>query len=323
MKATKCPGCGFVGFADANLCRRCGQTLDSTSVNATNSIPHKRSTALVVKGVLAFLLLVGLVVGFFVVRAKLTKYFDPTKEYLAAITNATEFKGPITIRVNRKELMAAQNPTFHYLEKKAGRMVKSAEVLEAAGYLTTSIDTTHLTEKTGTMTVVTVDQYGGARGARTGDTYAQVESSRLNIMLTDKGQQESVNWKETEETYDSGWTWQGPSSQTVPTWRIPIGEREMVAIDSVEKLPWSAESETVRIKFRWRWRPNHLGEYFDAMSAAFNALPDSAKEAAASLGLKSQTEYHGEATMQKQGGIWEIGELKFLNGFSASAIREF
>lgn len=110
MKATKCSGCGFVGFADGNLCRRCGQLIDSTSGNLTRSIPRTRSTALVVKGVVAFLAVAGLVVGFFVGRAMLTKYSDPTPQYLAAIKNAKEFKEPLTIRVNRKELPQAFNP---------------------------------------------------------------------------------------------------------------------------------------------------------------------------------------------------------------------
>lgn len=193
-------------------------------------------------------------------------------------------------------------------------MVKPGQVLEAAGYLTTSVDKTKLIQKAGTFYVTTIDEYGRARGAHTEDRLAEVESAKLIIALTEKGQQESVNWKDTEESYGS--------SQTLPTWRIPIGQREIVAIDAIESLPWSAEFETVRIKFRWRWQPNHVGEYFDAMSPFFNALPDAAQQAAASLGLKSQTEYQGEATMQKHGGIWEIGELKLLNGFSSSVIGE-
>lgn len=321
MKATKCPRCKFVGFADGNLCKRCGQSLDWTPPEAESS--KGGSSSLVTKAVLAFFLIVGLVVGFFIVRAKVTKYFDPTTEYLAAITNAKEFKDPLTIRVNREELTSAPNPGNTSLAKKAGRTVKSAQVLEAAGYLTTSIDKAKLTQRTGTIYVTTVDQYGGARGAHTEEAYAEVESARLEIMLTKKGQQEAVNWKETEESYGAGSYWNGKTaSQTLPTWRIPIGEREMVGIDSVKQLPWSAEFETVQIKFRWRWHPNHIGEYFDAMSAAFNALPDSAQKAAASLGIKSQTDYQGEVTMQKRGGIWEIGDIKFLNGFSSSALGE-
>lgn len=321
MKATKCPRCKLVGFADGNLCKRCGQSLDWEPDEA--GISKGGSSALVTKAVLAFFLIVGLVVGFLIVRAKVTKYFDPTTEYLASITNAKEFKEPITIRVNREQLTAAPDPGNTSLAKKAGRTVKSAQVLEAAGYLTTSIDKTKLTQRTGTIYVTTVDQYGGARGAHTEEAYAEVESARLEIMLTEKGQQEAVNWKETEESYGNGWYWNGKtSSQTLPTWRIPIGEREMVGIDSVKQLPWSAEFETVQIKFRWRWRPNQIGEYFDAMSAAFNALPDSAQKAAASLGIKSQTDYQGEVTMQKRGGLWEIGEIKFLNGFSSSALGE-
>ncbi|HEX5704943.1 MAG TPA: hypothetical protein VFX97_17225 [Pyrinomonadaceae bacterium] len=321
MRATKCPKCKFVGFAEGNLCKRCGQSLDWAPIESAGS--KGGSSALVTKAVLAFFLLVGLVVGFFIVRAKVSDYFDPTKAYLAAITNSEKFKEPITIRVNREELTSAPNPGNLSLAKKAGRMVKPAQVLEAAGYLTTSIDKTKLIQKTGTVYVTTVDQYGGARGAHTEDRLAEVESARLEIALTEKGKQEAVNWKETEESYAAGSYWNGKAaSQTLPTWRIPIGEREMVGIDSVKPLPWSAEFETVQIKFRWRWRPNQIGEYFDSMSAAFNVLSDSAQQAAASLGIKSQTDYQGEVIMQKRGGRWEISELKFMNGFSSSALGE-
>jgi hypothetical protein len=246
-------------------------------------------------------------------------YFDQSPHYLAAISNSKEFQAAITVRVNRKELTLRPSPLeMKTLARKPGWAVKAAEVLTAAGYLTMTVDKQKLVE---------LDQAAVIRaraiGEPTPDVVREVESDRLVIDLTEKGQREAAAWKETEEAYGTGSVQLGQQySEMIPSWRIPIGEHELARMVSVESLPWDANFETVRIKFRWRWRPNSIGENFDPMSASYQALPAKAQEAAAALGLKSQTEYDGEAILKKKWGRWECIEIKMLNEYGSTVIGE-
>jgi hypothetical protein len=263
MKAVRCANCGFVGFGNEGFCKKCGWSLelhDQSSVTRAeqqdNARRRRRIKVKIVFGALALAVAgAGCIYGY----RKVVSYFDRNPLYLAAISNSKEFQEAITVRVNRKELTLRPSPLeMKTLTRKPGWAVKAAEVLTAAGYLTMTIDKQKFVEKDQAALIT-----AKAIGEPPPDVVHEVESDRLVIDLTEKGQREAATWKETEEAYGTGSVQFGQQySEMIPSWRIPIGEHELARLVSVESLPWDANFETVRIKFRWRWRPNSIGENF-------------------------------------------------------------
>lgn len=308
MNATKCSKCGFVGFPDGEACKRCHSPLDFTRSDlwmpAQNS-EHRGSRA---KVTAAVLLVISAIVAFIViVPAKLTKYFDKTPQYISAISSFEKFREPVTVRVNRVELPNQGNSFFAPTEKKPASLVKAAEVLEAAGLLQTSVETTVRTVKVGrTIGSFYHDPFTGVTSIEPSeDILRDVKTDTVIITLTEKGRQEAANWKEVDEPYENR------GSETLPWWRIPIGEREILRVESVTPGPNESGNETEMVSFRWRWRPNNLGASFDLSNLAFNALPPNAQAAVKELGHNSQTEAFGQATLRKQYGRWECVDIIF------------
>lgn len=324
MKAVKCPTCQFVGFPVADKCKSCDGSLDSSKFTAP-TVPEVRYVSeepsgsrnkLVLVGVLGVGLLIG--VGY-IAKQKLDQYWDPTPAYVAAITNTEDFKNPVTIRVNRQQIKT----TFDYSmaqfggTAKPGTSVKAADVLEAIGLLTKSIDTTVRTAKNAVpQWLPQYDHNGGAIYKNAQSTFYEVKSEHLSIQLTEKGRQEAVNWKETDEPYLNV----GIDAKTIPWWRIPIGDHEFVRIETIKPAPADGGVELRLITFRWRWRPNKMGEHFDPQSAAYQLMGNATQHAAATLQWDSKTEYLGNATLLKRGDKWEVTDMKFMNEESPKSV---
>ncbi|MFY9620722.1 MAG: hypothetical protein WAQ99_13005 [Pyrinomonadaceae bacterium] len=146
MKALKCSKCGFVGFAEEGFCKSCGWSKDfndqTTMLAAAKAEKRSNRFGFKFKLAVALFAFIAIAAGVVVAHFKLTKYFDKTPLYLAAISNSERFREPLTVRVNRKQLPAG-GTDLSLLGKgsKAGSAVKAAEVLEALGLLTMSIET--------------------------------------------------------------------------------------------------------------------------------------------------------------------------------------
>lgn len=303
MKATKCSKCGFVGFADQGLCKRCGNSVDLNDHAPVGYGSHVEKSRhglwfklKIVLGIAA--IVVGAVVGYY----KLTKYFDKTPLYLAAIRNFEKFKEPVSVRVNRKEITPPPTLSSYVRpeDKKAGSAVAAADVLEALGLIAFSVETS-VRAVSGTFT---------PPGFK--ENFRDVKSKTLKIELTEKGRQEAANWKEADEPL-SPFTSMDPlqGKQVLPWWIVPIGDREIVRIESVTPAPAESDLETVSINFRWRWRPNKLGESFDLSNGVYMTLPTKAQQAVTSLNMSSQSENFGIAKLHKKYGNWECVEISF------------
>lgn len=328
MKAVKCPNCRFVGFPVGNACKSCGGSLDSPKFTAptmpevsyeSEETSGSRKKLIGVVVLLGVVLLIG---GGYFAKLKLDQYWDPTPGYVAAITGAEEFKNPVTIRVNRRQIKTSFDYSltqFGNGTTKPGTAVKAADVLEAIGLLTKSIDTTVRTAKsTFPQWAPQFDAYGGAIYKNAQPNLHEVKSEHLAIELTEKGRQEAVNWKETDEPYGIV----GTDARTIPWWRIPIGDREFVKIETAKPAPNDGGVELVQIAFRWRWRPNKLGAHFDPQSPAYQLMGNATQEAAATLKWDSKTEYVGYATLLKRPDKWEVTDLKFSNDDSPTSILD-
>lgn len=316
MKVVKCPQCGFVGLADEGFCKSCGWDIELKYPGGRANVPQSdkpgRGLKFKLNVIFAVLAIAAIISGIAVAHVKLTKYFDKTPLYLAAISNSEKFREPVTIRVNRKQIPAYAQYNFRGVveEKKAGTPAQTAYVLESLGLLTMSVETSISTVSLGKR-----ESYGlyvgstmiSAPGSE--EKFADVKSSTLMISLTDKGRQEAESWREVDEPLSN--VAGSPDTQHVlPWWRIPIGEREILRVESVT-LTNESQGETVMVTFRWRWRPNKLGESFDLSNPVFNVLPPKAQTAVKDLGQSSQTEGYGLATLKKQYGRWECLDVTF------------
>ena len=325
MKAVKCPNCQFVGFPVAEKCKSCGGSLDSQKFTApilpaaryaSEESSGRRKQMIRVGVLLGVLLLIG---GGYIAKQKLDQYWDPTLAYIAAITSTEEFKNPVTIRVNRQQIKTSFDYSLTQFggQPKPGTVVKAADVLEAMGLLTKSIDTTVHTAKSNVPDwVPKFDLNGKALYNNAQPTLHEVKAENLAIQLTEKGQKEAVNWKETDEPYLNV----GTDAKTIPWWRIPIGDHEMVRIETAKPGPADGGVELVLITFRWRWRPNKLGEHFDPQSAAYQLMGNATQQAAGTLRWDSKTEYVGHATLLKRPDKWEVTDIKFMNEESPKSV---
>lgn len=304
-----------MSFAEEGFCKSCGWSKDFNDQTTLRAVAKagKRSHRFGFKfklavGLFAF---IAIAAGVVIAHFKLTKYFDKTPLHLAAISNSEKFREPLTVRVNRKQLPSG-GTDLSLLGKgsKAGSAVKAAEVLEALGLLTMSIETSVSTVSMMAQPSLAQFDVSGRmiRGPGSMTKLVDVESERLVIELTESGRQEALNWKEADQPLKtSRWEY------TVPWWIIPVGEREIVRIDSATPEAAESQFETVQVIFRWRWRPNKLGQNFDPHSPSFNSLPAKAQLAAKNFGLNSRDEYAGHAKLQKQYGRWECVDINFVD----------
>lgn len=128
-----------------------------------------------------------------------------------------------------------------------------------------------------TFTTVITDRQTGEKRETTfeapwgGREYARVK-------LTDAGVGESRNWR----PYSVG---------EVKGWRVPIGERSFVEIKERQKLhtitggeyarlppgvresiPFPEKQASLSVSFTWKWKPNALGQFFDADGEDYKTL---------------------------------------------------
>jgi hypothetical protein len=303
MTALKCSHCGFTGFADHSRCKSCGEALSSPNFqNSSRAMSPEVRKTLKVLAVLT--VLGGVIAGAVVVAGKLNAYFDPNPAYIEAISKSPQFKEPVTVRVNQTEIPPISPTTMMGEGRKPGSAVKAADVLEGLGLITMSTETSVETRKS-VLTAFSVF------GEPSDPKYYDVKNERLTISLTEKGQQEALDWRDTEELYEpyKQYGTFPKLSSTLSWWRIPIGVRQITRIESATEVV----ENTVEIVFRWRWQPNRLGENFNYGSAAVDALPKKAHNAAIAMGLSSKTEYSARATLKRLGDVWEVVQVNLMN----------
>ena len=313
MQAIKCLTCGFTGFPDKGCCKRCGHTLGSPNKSQSLRGPETEGlTSRWLKNPLVLVVLLVVVIamaGAVVVPAKLETYFDKRFAYIEAINESPQFREALTVRVNQKEICVVHNcleaPS---MGKDAGKATRAADVLEGLGLLTMSTEATFTQKETDFYYAAPrrdgYQPFSGPSGGLVTRGFVKVKSERLIIELTDEGHKEMVNWKEILEPYSPG-DLPGDTSPKLSWWHVPIGEREVTRIEFVGR----SDANTVSITFRWRWRPNTLGENFDCSNAAVQSLPQKARNAAVSLGWNSQTEHQGFATLRRSGTFWTDWEV--------------
>jgi hypothetical protein len=281
MNALKCASCGFVGFPEDGSCKRCGQSVVSQMPARTHHVNDsaEQNFRRFLKITAVLMVLVGIVIGVVIVRSKLKP--DPKLAYIEAIKKSPQFTEPVTVRVNQKPIPGNLLLGGFAATKRNVYIIKSAYVLESLGLLTISKETSYHESESEFFTWET-------------------KSERWVIFLTEKGHEESVNWWTSEEPYFG-------QNNKVSWWRIPIGQREFIRIESVTQ----PREDIVYLNVRWRWRPNTMGEYFDCGGSLVGSLPQAAQEGARSLEWNSQTEYSAQASLRKVGNGWEVQYLSF------------
>jgi hypothetical protein len=253
MNAVKCANCGFIGFPERSCCKRCGQALLSLTLGRAHRVDNSaernlRRFLMIIAG----LAVLGVIVaGVVIVRAKLKP--DPNLAYIEAINKSSQFKEPVTVRVNQEAIPSGFGRVILFEGTREVLVWKSAFVLQDLGLLRISMATSYKT----------------VEGI---NSELELKAERVDISLTEKGHEEAVNWWTTEETGKF------PGSTKYRWWRIPIGDREITRIE------WSREADpnTVYATVRWRWRPNKLGENFDCGGVLVKSLSKEAKEGALS-----------------------------------------
>lgn len=287
MDVRKCTNCGFVGFANGGRCKRCGQLITVKNPHSSHSSLSNRLTTGFRKPsrlLAAGAIFVGVIAGVVVVRAQLTKFFDRTPAYLEAINKSGKFEEPPTIRVNQTPIPMPFIMEGNFGARRTVLVAKTAKVLEALGLLKVS--------KTTSSSPWQIPVLGSV----------EMQSEYVNILLTEKGVAESVNWQTTEEPYPR-------ASEKALWWHVPIGSREITGIESVnEPTP-----NMVDVAIHWRWHPNKIGEGFDCGGSVIGSLPGDAQDVARSLGWNSHTEYTAQARLRRVGGGWEVLYIDFPN----------
>lgn len=102
-------------------------------------------------------------------------------------------------------------------------------------------------------------------------------------------------------------------------WRVPIGTREFIQVDQIHN--WRDANESIPVNqlavdFTWHWVPNDLGDAFDSRSATFRSFPDEVQSAAASWGVRMNTEVpmHSRAYLLRDGRQWQLVVIQWNYG---------
>jgi len=262
------------------------------------------------KGIAVVLVLLTGGAFLFIVPAKLTQYLDKNHLYVEAISNDDKFKAPVTILVNRMEIPGAANEVVNESDRQARSAALAADVLEAAGLLTMSADKRGRTTPQRPEDIPLKDPTM-IRTLRTTNE-ARLRNPRVEtllIQLTDKGHTEAASWTEVDEPARTGYY----VGTAIPWWRIPIGKRELLGIDSANVVSERQESMKM-VYFKWRWLPNKLGEFFDYSNPGFAGQSPQVQAAVRTLRWNSQTEYQGVAKMRLSGETWKVVELNLITG---------
>lgn len=213
------------------------------------------------------------------------------------IRSSQQFKTPVTLKASRKQLPGAGgNFAVMGRDTPAGVASPAVYVLEAQGLIAITTNTSE--SSTGGMSLGSGKVFQGW----------VAKSSYLDIQLTQRGRQEAANWEAIEEPYDSP---NGGRAQSVAWWRIPVGGHEFVRMGKVGSVRKDIGKETLDVEFFWRWQPNEIGAAFDTAGSTFAALPEKARQSAASIRMSSREEHQGVAHMERYAGDWKLIGVDF------------
>jgi hypothetical protein len=297
LHSAKCPDCGLVNFASASACKRCGADLPRSASAADGPAPDPWGADRVAaagrpKGV-GLLVLAGF--GTVVAAAAAVILFvrlTAPPPYARLIRDSEQFRAPVTIKVNQEPFAEDRQ----WLGRPA---VPEAYVLESLGLL--DIDTrVKTTVERGTRPYVPDNDI--IRGLAAPPEPVYKTEVTVNISLTEAGREAAAGWESVEE---------GERPFKTSWWRVPVGVREFVSVESVK--PWDAYAdgrEARLVQFRWRWRPNELGSAFDRHSPKGRSLPTEARDSALAK-WGSADERIGLAAFERDGEGWKLAEVFF------------
>ena len=121
------------------------------------------------------------------------------------------------------------------------------------------------------------------------------------MALTEEGRAAAAGWNAVAEER---------SGRRIVWWRVPVGQRELVSIASVDPAPRDpGDPEALFVHFKWRWRPNEVGTAFDRSGPDRHRLPDEARDSPLTK-RDSAAVYDGIGYFKRgAGGGWELEEV--------------
>ncbi|MBC7932211.1 MAG: hypothetical protein H7Z38_16760 [Rubrivivax sp.] len=221
-----------------------------------------------------------------------------TTAFAELIRNSQQFKTPVTLKASRQQLpRAGGNFALATRDVPAGVASPAVYVLEAQGLIAITTNTSE-------------SRIGGDTSLASGKVFQGfvTKSGYLDIQLTERGRQEAAGWEAIEEPYHSAGV---GGAQPVAWWRIPVGSHEVVRLGKAGTVKKEIGKETLDVEFFWRWQPNEIGAAFDTTGAAFAALPEKARQSAASIRMSSREEHRGVAHMERYAGDWKLVTVDF------------
>ena len=326
MHSVRCPRCGFLSFADAEICKRCRAPLapgedsapadgfaheeasagtmytptydytDALETDATGRFSRKR--VVLIASALACVVFVALVV-----KGVVPVPFG-SPDYAKVIRESKQFREPLTIRVNRRPFTpdgpAAIGTNF------PGGAPKSAQgVATGAAYVLEGLGLLRIGTSTYESKPFSTELDGREVTLGKPLKFDYVSS----ISFTDKGAAESSDWAEIEEP-------QTPAlgGEKIPWWRVPLGGREFVKVVSTRSASWEDGGDGVEVVFAWRWKPNRVGEAFRKDSAVQQTLTGKARHIAEALGAQAHAEFDATARLVRDGAGWKVTKIDFWRG---------
>lgn len=303
MNSLKCAHCGLVYLVRGNpSCPRCG------TFNEAGPPPEQaRGGALGALAALGCLLLIIAGTAFYYLRP------ERPPAYVEAIRSSEQFGRLATVRVNQAPLgspdgRVSLNMSGDTIVGERG-VTLAAYVLEARGLLSFSETTTEQRRPGVTQYVPDIRANGAVHYKSVPGEDTVLKSRHLRIRLTPTGEQEAKGWSETEEAHGG--------RPDVRFWRVPVGEAEFVRVGQVLDGPGEGGGRELSAEVVWRWRPNWLGQSFDAGGQVIGLLPEKARAAAARLGLDSSAELKAWAKLEPTAdGGWRVLSVEPMAAFT-------
>lgn len=228
-------------------------------------------------------------------------WYGPDAAYALAIRDSAQFKAPLSLTVKK----SVSAPSIGgQLVGLAGSGLPSFEpvyVLEARGLVQFGAVSTE-ERVVGTVNSVSMPTSPGATAAKTQIEMKQ-NYSGTTAALTPQGRKEAAAW-----------------TDTGAAWLVPIGAREVYRVEKVGEAKLVGGVETREVEFSWRWKPNNVGEAFDAGGSVFASLPERARTAVEVLRWSSANAYRAVARLERHaGGQWRVAEIKKSEAFNRRA----
>lgn len=339
MRKIKCAGCGLVNWVEEGACRRCGAqlafieeveakadayferrptgegvnvcsfcgtefkgffcTLCRKPVRETRPLPDAPENSLLApfkSSMKAKLVAAAAIVALVSAVALIV--------HLYGGSDASEFQSEII-----KKADAFREPlTFSFAE--AGKeTAPGLKTLEELGYVRISVENLALR----------LDASGGEvwsaeTGADASDASIIKRRSVARAELTEAGRAASAAWR-SYEAKDASLGSSGKSRG----WRVPLGEREFLAVTRV--IPAAkGVFEASSVEFTWRWKPNEMGRRLDVSGPDFQNLTQAAQTDARRLVFNDSAKiYAGAATLRLEDGKWSVQDVSFAQTEKAAA----